>query len=116
MLTPVYVCKLRQDLYGHNFTLCRINNAGSNAYKYKLLAEHAETDLIDIVSTNVLGVMLCCREVCLFAHQCNVLQCARAQFGEAVFELCRHDHVSRMGQAMQCCMCTYVTGRHAVLS
>ncbi len=42
---------------------CRINNAGSNAYKYKTLAESADADLINIVETNVLGVMLGCREV-----------------------------------------------------
>jgi chlorophyll(ide) b reductase len=38
-----------------------INNAGSNAYSYKPLIEAAESDLVDIVDTNVLGVMLCCQ-------------------------------------------------------
>lgn len=39
-----------------------INNAGSNAYSYKPLTENQVQDLISIVQTNVLGVMLCCRE------------------------------------------------------
>lgn len=43
--------------------LCRINNAGSNAYKYATLADSAEADLINIVETNVLGTMLGTREV-----------------------------------------------------
>jgi chlorophyll(ide) b reductase len=38
-----------------------INNAGSNAYSYKPLIEAEESDLVDIVDTNVLGVMLCCQ-------------------------------------------------------
>ena len=42
----------------------RVNNAGSNAYKYIPLANASDADLINIVETNVLGVMLCCREVC----------------------------------------------------
>ena len=41
----------------------RINNAGSNAYSYGPLANATDADLISIVETNVLGVMLCCREV-----------------------------------------------------
>lgn len=41
----------------------RINNAGSNAYKYKTLSESTDADLIRIVETNVLGVMLGCKEV-----------------------------------------------------
>ena len=43
--------------------VCRINNAGSNAYKYKPLSESTDADLIRIVETNVLGVMLGCKEV-----------------------------------------------------
>eukprot|EP00884_Botryococcus_braunii_P008901 jgi/Botrbrau1/18011/Bobra.0062s0004.1 len=39
-----------------------INNAGSNAYKYNMLSESTDADLINIVETNVLGVMLCCKE------------------------------------------------------
>ena len=46
-----------------HINLCRINNAGSNAYKYKPLAESTDADLIRIVETNVLGVMLGCKEV-----------------------------------------------------
>eukprot|EP00892_Ulva_mutabilis_P002300 jgi/Ulvmu1/12070/UM083_0083.1 len=38
-----------------------INNAGSNAYSFKPLVEASETDLVDIVQTNVLGVMICCQ-------------------------------------------------------
>lgn len=38
-----------------------INNAGSNAYSFKPLVEADETDLVDIVQTNVLGVMICCQ-------------------------------------------------------
>jgi chlorophyll(ide) b reductase len=41
----------------------RINNAGSNGYKYKTLAESSDADLINIVETNVLGTMLGCKEV-----------------------------------------------------
>ncbi|TYI07510.1 hypothetical protein ES332_A10G232300v1 [Gossypium tomentosum] len=39
-----------------------INNAGSNAYSYKPLAEASDEDLIEVVSTNTLGLMICCRE------------------------------------------------------
>ncbi|CAO2833064.1 unnamed protein product [Amaranthus hypochondriacus] len=39
-----------------------INNAGSNAYSYKPLSEASDEDLIDVVTTNTLGLMICCRE------------------------------------------------------
>ncbi|KAI3448727.1 hypothetical protein Pfo_005392 [Paulownia fortunei] len=39
-----------------------INNAGSNAYSYKPLMEASDEDLIEVVSTNTLGLMICCRE------------------------------------------------------
>lgn len=39
-----------------------INNAGTNAYKYGPLLESDDEDLEAIVDTNVLGVMLCCKE------------------------------------------------------
>eukprot|EP00879_Flechtneria_rotunda_P023845 GHRR01025253.1.p1 GENE.GHRR01025253.1~~GHRR01025253.1.p1 ORF type:complete len:268 (+),score=73.44 GHRR01025253.1:721-1524(+) len=39
-----------------------INNAGTNAYKYGPLLESDDEDLEAIVETNVLGVMLCCKE------------------------------------------------------
>ncbi|KAK3422095.1 chlorophyll(ide) b reductase NOL, chloroplastic [Eucalyptus grandis] len=39
-----------------------INNAGSNAYSYKALAESSDQDLLEVVTTNSLGLMLCCRE------------------------------------------------------
>ncbi|KAJ4843988.1 hypothetical protein Tsubulata_043397 [Turnera subulata] len=39
-----------------------INNAGSNAYSYKTLAEASDEDLIEVVTTNTLGLMICCRE------------------------------------------------------
>lgn len=42
----------------------RINNAGTNAYKYGPLTDSSDEDLQEIVQTNVLGIMLCCREVC----------------------------------------------------
>ena len=42
---------------------CRINNAGSNGYKYGVLGDYTDAELINIVETNVLGVMLGCREV-----------------------------------------------------
>lgn len=45
------------------FALTRINNAGTNAYRYGPLAESDDEELEEIVTTNVLGVMLCCREV-----------------------------------------------------
>ena len=43
--------------------MCRINNAGTNAYKYRPLTDSTDEDLQEIVTTNVLGIMLCCREV-----------------------------------------------------
>ncbi|GAA0146896.1 hypothetical protein Leryth_014425 [Lithospermum erythrorhizon] len=39
-----------------------INNAGSNAYSYKPLIEASDEDLIEVVTTNTLGLMICCRE------------------------------------------------------
>ncbi|KAI3419928.1 uncharacterized protein J3R85_012853 [Psidium guajava] len=39
-----------------------INNAGSNAYSYKALTESSDEDLLEVVTTNSLGLMLCCRE------------------------------------------------------
>eukprot|EP00887_Chlorella_sp_A99_P005832 scaffold1.g5832.t1 len=39
-----------------------INNAGSNAYSYRPLAEQSEEDIVSVVETNVLGVMLGCKE------------------------------------------------------
>eukprot|EP01025_Chloroclados_australasicus_P029578 TRINITY_DN2958_c0_g1_i1.p2 TRINITY_DN2958_c0_g1~~TRINITY_DN2958_c0_g1_i1.p2 ORF type:complete len:305 (+),score=28.06 TRINITY_DN2958_c0_g1_i1:94-1008(+) len=39
-----------------------INNAGTNAYSYSTLEESDDEDILDIVSTNVLGVMYGCRE------------------------------------------------------
>lgn len=44
----------------------RINNAGTNAYKYGPLLDSDDEDLEAIVDTNVLGVMLCCKEVGCF--------------------------------------------------
>ncbi|CAA6658495.1 unnamed protein product [Spirodela intermedia] len=37
-----------------------INNAGSNAYSYKPLAETSDEDLMEVVTTNTLGLMICC--------------------------------------------------------
>lgn len=42
--------------------LRRINNAGSNGYRYGPLLESTDEALEEIVETNVLGVMLSCRE------------------------------------------------------
>ncbi|KAG8363761.1 hypothetical protein BUALT_Bualt19G0056000 [Buddleja alternifolia] len=42
--------------------MMQINNAGSNAYSYKPLMEASDDDLIEVVSTNTLGLMICCRE------------------------------------------------------
>eukprot|EP00898_Chlorokybus_atmophyticus_P006767 jgi/Chlat1/7091/Chrsp57S06729 len=39
-----------------------INNAGSNAYTYDTLVNVSDDALRDIVQTNTLGVLLCCRE------------------------------------------------------
>ncbi|KAK8919003.1 hypothetical protein KSP39_PZI021167 [Platanthera zijinensis] len=39
-----------------------INNAGSNAYSYKPLAETSDEVLMEVVTTNTLGLMICCRE------------------------------------------------------
>lgn len=45
---------------------CRINNAGSNGYRYGPLLEATDEALEEIVETNVLGTMLSCREVCCY--------------------------------------------------
>ncbi|KAJ1690558.1 hypothetical protein LUZ63_014713 [Rhynchospora breviuscula] len=39
-----------------------INNAGSNAYSYKPLVETSDEALMEVVTTNTLGLMICCRE------------------------------------------------------
>ncbi|KAJ3685901.1 hypothetical protein LUZ61_015065 [Rhynchospora tenuis] len=39
-----------------------INNAGSNAYSYKPLIETSDDALMEVVTTNTLGLMICCRE------------------------------------------------------
>ncbi|KAJ3674787.1 hypothetical protein LUZ60_005403 [Juncus effusus] len=39
-----------------------INNAGSNAYSYKPLIETSDEALMEVVTTNTLGLMICCRE------------------------------------------------------
>lgn len=39
-----------------------VNNAGSNAYAYRPLVEQTGEDIVAVVETNVLGVMLSCRE------------------------------------------------------
>ncbi|XP_024543970.1 chlorophyll(ide) b reductase NOL, chloroplastic-like isoform X2 [Selaginella moellendorffii] len=39
-----------------------INNAGSNGYTYKPLVETSDEVIMEIVETNLIGVMLCCRE------------------------------------------------------
>ncbi|KAG6558115.1 hypothetical protein Mapa_000296 [Marchantia paleacea] len=39
-----------------------INNAGSNAYTYKPLTDTEDANIAEIVETNTLGVMLCCRQ------------------------------------------------------
>lgn len=39
-----------------------INNAGTNAYTFKPLIEQSEEELSSVVQTNVLGILLCCKE------------------------------------------------------
>lgn len=39
-----------------------INNAGSNAYTYKPLVDTNDEVIMEIVETNTIGVMICCRE------------------------------------------------------
>ena len=39
-----------------------INNAGTNSYAFKSLIDQSEDDIVSIVETNVLGVMLGCKE------------------------------------------------------
>ncbi|KAJ7563643.1 hypothetical protein O6H91_03G118600 [Diphasiastrum complanatum] len=47
-----------------------INNAGSNAYTFKPLVETSDAAINEIVETNMIGVMICCREVCcLWSHK-----------------------------------------------
>jgi chlorophyll(ide) b reductase len=50
-----------REKLGQNVDLW-INNAGTNAYKYGPLLESDDETLERIVETNVLGVLLCCRE------------------------------------------------------
>ena len=50
-------------MYKHCNHCGRINNAGSNGYKYGVLGDYTDAELVNIVETNVLGVMLGCREV-----------------------------------------------------
>ena len=63
---------------------CRINNAGSNGYKYGVLGDYTDAELVNIVETNVLGVMLGCREVLHQAHLPSICT------GDAA--LCYHHH------------------------
>lgn len=60
---PHSVCNALSTVDFEPLAPARINNAGSNAYKYGLLSEAFDADLVSIVETNVLGVMLGCREV-----------------------------------------------------
>uniref|UniRef100_J3LR88 chlorophyll(ide) b reductase n=2 Tax=Oryza brachyantha TaxID=4533 RepID=J3LR88_ORYBR len=39
-----------------------INNAGSNAYSFKPLVETSDEALMEVITTNTLGLMICCRE------------------------------------------------------
>jgi chlorophyll(ide) b reductase len=39
-----------------------INNAGTNSYQNKSLMDSDDADIMEIVETNTLGVMLCCRQ------------------------------------------------------
>ncbi|KAG1670952.1 hypothetical protein FOA52_011387 [Chlamydomonas sp. UWO 241] len=48
-----------------------INNAGTNAYKYGPLVDSTDEELEEIVSTNVLGVMVCCREAVRLMREQN---------------------------------------------
>ncbi|EOA12346.1 hypothetical protein CARUB_v10007884mg [Capsella rubella] len=45
---------------GDNVVIC--SRSGSNAYSFKPLADASDEDLIEVVKTNTLGLMLCCRE------------------------------------------------------
>jgi short-subunit dehydrogenase len=59
----------------------RINNAGTNAYKYGPLLDSSDEDLAAIVETNVLGVMRCCKEVrgrCAVRCVALCVRCLRA--------------------------------------
>ena len=61
-----------QLLHNHCSHCCRINNAGSNGYKYGVLGDYTDAELVNIVETNVLGVMLGCREVLHKAHVLSI--------------------------------------------
>lgn len=68
---------LSLNLYAHYNCKCcvpgrRINNAGTNSYKYAPLPDFDDTDLINVVETNMLGVMLGCREVSLLKLQLEI--------------------------------------------
>ena len=39
-----------------------VNNAGSNAYVYNSVLESSDNDLREIIETNLLGTIICCRE------------------------------------------------------
>ncbi|KAL8549321.1 hypothetical protein ACS0TY_008244 [Phlomoides rotata] len=52
----------------------QINNAGSNAYSFKPLMEASDEDLIEVVSTNTLVLMICCREaINMMRHSLEVV-------------------------------------------
>ncbi|PNY07111.1 chlorophyll b reductase chloroplastic-like [Trifolium pratense] len=61
-LPPSWLSCERLQRHGILWWLKMINNAGSNAYSYKPLAEASDEDLIEVVTTNTLGLMICCRE------------------------------------------------------
>ena len=69
---PLLLCMLVASCSALLLTVshCRINNAGSNAYKHRSLLEASDADLVSIVETNMLGVMLGCREVSAPASAC----------------------------------------------
>ena len=59
---PTGHCTIASQALSCSALSCRINNAGTNAYKFEPLINNIEAELISIVETNVLGTMLCCKE------------------------------------------------------
>lgn len=49
-----------------------INNAGTNAYTFKPLIHQTEEELASVVQTNLLGILLCCKEAIRVMRQQEV--------------------------------------------
>jgi NAD(P)-dependent dehydrogenase (short-subunit alcohol dehydrogenase family) len=86
-----------------------INNAGTNAYKYGPLLESDDDDLEAIVDTNILGVMLCCKEVRAHGSSTNTTTGLLSMAKGMVIE----QAACKLAQAVSACRCSLVKLRAA---